>query len=72
MNDEDALDEDKEVDVFIEYLEEPVNRSNPKIFAVCGELVTTKMNVLEIYGRKNTPMLEIYVISVPLYQLFFS
>jgi len=32
LNDEDALDKDKEVDAFIEYLEEPVNRSNSKIF----------------------------------------
>ena len=28
----DALNEDEEVDALMEYLEEPVRRSNPKIF----------------------------------------
>ena len=32
LNDEDALNEDEEVDALMEYLEEPVRRSNPKIF----------------------------------------
>ena len=32
MNDEDALNEDEEVDALMEYLEEPVRRSTPKIF----------------------------------------
>ena len=62
MSEDDALNEDAKVDVLIEYLEEPVSRSNPKYF--WGGFY--KMHVLEMCGRKDTPMLECYVISVAL------
>ena len=65
LNDEDAWNDDKEVDALIEYLEELVNRSKTKIFMLW--IVYCKMDVLEICGRKDTPMLETYVISVALW-----
>ena len=67
LNDEDAWNDDKEVDALIGYLEELVNRSKTKIFMLW--IVYCKMDVLEICGRKDTPMLETYVISLPV--IFF-